>query len=92
MSDQKKKVLKLKIGAKTVKLDGDHDILITSKKHISSLKPTFTIDDESLDGMILRIKFRLGTMFMIAENTNFIETYKTPSAYYRMWPQEKFSI
>lgn len=76
----------LTVGAKTIKLDGDRDILISSSKNE---KADIKINDSSLDGMNLRIVFKHGSIFMIADSVNFIETYKSPSAYYKLYPEEK---
>lgn len=83
-----RKILQIKVGAKIMIIQGENDILIATSKHDVGLKPDFKVDDPSLEGLIIRLKYKLGSYFLLAEGTalgnTVIDPYKVPSAYYLM--------
>jgi hypothetical protein len=42
--------------------------------------------------MVLKIFYKNGSMYMVADHTNFIEIYDAPSAYFKLYPGEKHSL
>ena len=50
------------------------------------------IQDDSLEGMSLKVEYKHGSYFLVADMTNFIETYDAPSAYFKLYPDERHMI
>jgi hypothetical protein len=74
---------------KIIKLDGEEDIVISSNKNTSA---NIQIDDESLNGMNLKISFKHGSIYMSADHSNFVEIYRAPSVLYKLFPEERHQL
>ena len=72
-----------------MKLNTENSILISSHKNKEA---TIQIPDESLEGMSLKVEYKHGSFFLVADMTNFIETYDVPSAYFKLHPDERHMI
>lgn len=64
---------------KDINIDGFKDILIQSGNNKNA---TINVKDESLNGMNLRIQYKQGSLYMVGDNVEFVETYKAPSAFF----------
>jgi hypothetical protein len=81
----------MRINGKDLVLDGEKDILIMSSKmdpKDAYLKPDIILGDESLEGLLLYVKFKNGSAFLQAEGsasgTQFVDHYRVPSAFYKL--------
>lgn len=76
----------LKVGSQTVKLTGESDIIISTTKNPAA---TIKIDDESAEGILVKVVYRNGSFFLVGEETEFTNVQLTPSCYYLTQPRER---